>query len=113
MLGRRITSIVLLILGIAMFIFGSYISGQVAQGEKKIANAQQNVNQVRKLTKASPYTKGLGKVATQPVQQKINEGKQTASQYKKVATWLHIGGSVLFILGVVLLIFSFSDKKKK
>lgn len=113
MFVRRIVSILLLIIGITAFLFGSYISDQVLQGQNKIDNTQNSVNQVRKFTRIIPYTKTIGKIATARIQQRIEEGKETVSQYQKMAYWLHIGGGISFLLGAILLIFSFSNKQRR
>lgn len=110
---KKILCPILIVLGIGAFIFGIYISGQVRIGEKKIHNAQKGVNQVCNLAKGNSYTKLVGKVATSPIQKKINEGKGTVQGYKKLASWLKISGIVLFSVGFIWLLFVPSKKKNK
>jgi len=108
---KRILSGILIILGIGLYIFGSYIEDEVAEGRKKIASGQQSVDQMQELSELSPYTKGLGEMATGSAQRKIDAGKKDADAYQVLANWLHGSGIVLFIAGVGLLAFSFTRKK--
>ncbi len=108
---KKIASPVLIILGIVFFVFGSYISSQVSQGEQKIQRAERGVNHACSLTKVDPLVHKVGKVFTTPIRDKIADGKQEASKYKKAATWLHISGIVLFVLGIAF-IFLFNKRKK-
>lgn len=108
---KRILSGILLILGIGLYIFGSYISGEVAEGRKKIASGQQSVDRAKGASQFSPYTKGLGDMATGSAQKKIDKGKEDVEKYQAMANWLHGVGIVVFIVGAGLLIFSFTRKK--
>ncbi len=109
---KRILGGILVILGIVFYIFGSYISGEVAEGRKKIASAQGSVDKLQGLSDVTPFSKGLGDMATGSAQKQIDAGKQDADKYQKIANWLHGGGIVIFIAGVGLLIFSFVRKNK-
>lgn len=108
---RKILSPILIVLGIGLFIFGVYISGQVRIGEKKIRNAQKGVKQVCNLAEGNSYTKLVGKIATSPIQQKIKEGKGTVKGYKRLASWLKVCGIAFFSTGFIWLIF-FRGKSK-
>lgn len=109
---RRILGIIFLILGVALYIFGSYISGEVSEGRKKIASAQKSVDQGRGFSQLSPYTKDIGDIIADSAQKKIDEGKQQADEYQVLANWLHRAGIIIFIVGVGFLAFSFTRKKK-
>lgn len=110
---KRIISAAMVIVGIAFFVFGSYIAGEVAQGQKKISSAQKSVDQGRSLTDRSPYTKGIGGMATESVQKKIDAGKQDAAKYQMIANWLHGSGVVLFVGGIGLFVFTLRTKKRR
>lgn len=111
MKNKRILSIVLIILGVGLFVVGSYISSEVAQGRKKIAGAQRSVDQGKQITQISPFTKDIGDMAAGSVQGKIDEGSQTADNYELLANWLHGSGVVIFIAGIGLLVFTLVRKK--
>lgn len=96
---KKMISTTLLIGGAACFAIGGYISKKVTQGEKTIANAQVGVDAVRDVSKLNPTAEKIGKVVVPPVQSKLDAGKETASKYKSLATWLKIGGIILFIVG--------------
>lgn len=108
---KRILGGILVIIGIVFYIFGSYISGEVAEGRKKIASAQGSVDALKGVSDATPFTKGLGDMATGSAQKKIDAGKQDADKYETLANWLHGGGIVLFIAGIGFLVFSYVRKK--
>lgn len=110
---KRIWGIVLIIIGIILFVFGSYVSGEVAQGEQKIKSAQKGVDQSKSLTSSNRYTKSVGNMATRPVQKKIDEGKHEAASYQTLANILHGSGVVVFIIGVGCIAFSFTSKHRK
>lgn len=110
---KGIWGIVLIIIGVILFVFGSYISGEVSDGEKKIKHAQQTVDQGKRLTSSNRYTKGIGNMAAHPVQKKIDEGKTEAKNYQTLASILHGSGIVVFIIGVGCIVFSFTSKHRK
>lgn len=103
---------ILVILGIVLYIFGSYISGEVAEGRKKIASAQGSVDTLKGISGVTPFSKDLGNMATGSAQKKIDAGRQDADQYETLANWLHGGGIVLFVAGIGLIIYSYTRKKK-
>ncbi len=109
---RRISGIVLMVVGVGLFLFGNYVAGEVDQGRKKISSAQQKVDFGKKATDLSPYTKDIGNLAAKPIQKKIDEGKDEADQYQTLARWTHISAIAVFALGILLFIFSFIHRKK-
>ncbi|PIS00921.1 MAG: hypothetical protein COT84_05015 [Chlamydiae bacterium CG10_big_fil_rev_8_21_14_0_10_35_9] len=110
---KRTLGIIFLILGVVLYIFGSYISGEVAKGRQQISSAQKSVDKGRGFSQLSPFTKDVGGMLADSAQKKIDEGRQQADEYEALANWLHIGGIVIFIVGVGFLAFSFSRKKRK
>lgn len=107
MKNTRILSTILIILGIVLYILGSYISGEVSEGRQKIAGAQKGVDMGRRFSPSGP----VGDIATGSVQKKIDEGSRTADKYQVLANWLHGSGIVFIVVGAGLLIFSFVRKK--
>ena len=108
---KRTTSIILIILGIGLYLFGNYIADEVSKGRKQITSGQESVDQVKKLSQFNPFTKEIGDMATDSAQKKIDKGKQDANKYQVLANWLHGGGIVIFVTGIGLLVFSFARKK--
>lgn len=99
---RKIISPILVVAGVVLFIFGSYISSQVNQGQEKINRAQKGVNAACSIIKVNPNVEKIGKtVGTKPIQQKINEGQEQADSYKKLAFTFKVGGVSLFVLGLI------------
>ena len=111
MKNKKILSGILIIIGIGIYIFGSYISSEVSQGRKKISSAQKKVDKAHGLSKLSPYTKDIGDMAAASGQKKIDEGKKEADKYQVLANWLHGSGISIFVIGIGLLGFSFIRKK--
>lgn len=111
--SKKIYGSVLLIVGAALIVFGSIISGQVKQGDRKIHNAQRNVNTFKQVTKASPYTREIGKSASRSVQKKINAGRKKAGKFKGLSIVLLIVGIVSALSGATLLYLGFGTKKKR
>ena len=110
---RRVSGIILLIIGIVMYFFANYIADQVTAGKEQISSAQSKVDAGNTLFSLNPYSKQIGKaVVTDPAQQQINEGKQQVSQYDQISHWLHTGGIVVMIIGAGLIIISFIGKRK-
>ncbi|MCH9632250.1 MAG: hypothetical protein S4CHLAM6_05810 [Chlamydiae bacterium] len=101
----KFLSPVLVIIGIILYIFGSYVSHQVKQGEQKISKAEAGVNQTCNITKINPYAHQIGKIFTHPIRKKISEGKKSADHYRSVAFSLHLSGIIVFALGVLSLLF--------
>lgn len=112
-MAKKIIGILLIFLGVAAFLFANYVANQVEEGKQKIKNTQKTVNQVKKISKVNPYSKAIGEIATQPVQEKINAGKEEVKQYSKLAKRLYVGSYISFGLGLLFLIFGFIYKKKK
>ena len=104
MRGKKIFSFILMILGICCFIFGSIVGGKVKKGESQIQSAQKGVNTVDNATRGNPYAHAIGKIATDPVQKKIDSGKVKAGKYKVLSFWFRIGGIALFVIGLILLV---------
>ena len=104
--SKRVTGIVIAIIGVAMLFFSNYIKGQVAEGREKISSAQSSVDKGNSLFNLNPITKEVGKGLTGSAQRKIDEGSAEADQYAQYAQWLLIGGIVLIVVGIGAVIFS-------
>ncbi len=109
---RRISGIVIIISGLSLYVFSTYIADQVSAGREKITKGEKNVNQLRDLTSLSPYTKGFGGLIADSGQKKIDAGKEEASEYEQLAHKLYLGGIALVILGAGLFGISFVHKNK-
>lgn len=109
--GKKIVGSVALILGAGMYLMSSYISEQVSEGQGQINSAQKKVDTGNKIFSQSGYTKGIGKAVTGSVQKQIDEGQTEVDKYSQIASGLHVGGILVFIVGIGLLAYSFSRKK--
>lgn len=113
MKSKKISGSILLFLGLAFYIFGTLISGQVRAGEEKIHRAQSGVNTATGVTRINRYTKQVGRFFASPIQNKINEGKEKAGKFRVLSLTLCITGIVLFFLGIVFLFLGFKNRRKK
>ncbi len=109
MQGRKILAIGCVVIGAAMLLFSNYIADQVASGQAEIRSAQTSVNAINSAFDSSSYTKGVGKIITNPAQKEINQGREEVAFYGSLASKIQIGGIVLIAVGVVLF---FTGKKR-
>ena len=70
----KIIGILLIVGGIASFLFANYIRSQVDQGKHKVRKAQSAVNSANQAASADPTLYLFSRTATGPIQKKINEG---------------------------------------
>jgi predicted histidine transporter YuiF (NhaC family) len=102
---KRIVGLVLLICGVVLILFSSYIKHRVMEGRGQIADAEKKKEQADSLFSLDPATKVIGKAVTGSVEGKIQEGQEEADRYDKLAGWLQIGGIVCIVAGVAFVIF--------
>jgi hypothetical protein len=109
---KKAIGLIILIIGVMAFLSGDYVTKQVGEGETKIKKTQKTVNQVQCTTKVNPYAKVVGQIVTNPIQQKIDEGRDEVAQYKKLVPILHIVGAFLAAIGILILFWGIFAKKK-
>lgn len=109
--GKRISGIVILLVGVAMLAASSYIKSQVEEGREQISSAQKKVKQANSLFSLNPVAKEVGGVVTGEAEKKINAGQQQADEYEQIRGWLQVGGIVCLVVSAGL--FLLSRKKKK
>ncbi len=101
----RIIGIVILLGGVAMLGFSSYIKHRVEEGKTEIAGAEKSVDQGNQLFSLNPVAKEIGKGLSGMAEKKINKGKQDVAEYEELAGWLQIGGIIAIVLGALVVIF--------
>jgi hypothetical protein len=97
---RRISGIILVIIGVGCIYLSHYINTQVAEGRAQISSAQKTTDTTGSLFSVIPGGKEVGKQMTGSVQNKIDEGTAEANQYAQYANWSLIGGVALIVLGI-------------
>ncbi|NGX43968.1 MAG: hypothetical protein K1060chlam3_00126 [Candidatus Anoxychlamydiales bacterium] len=100
---KRISGIIIVLIGVALILSSFYIRSRVRSGRQEISEAQSTVSKGKKLFSVTPITKEVGKGFMNSVQKKINEATGKADSYAVLATWFQIGGSVFIVLGAVLI----------
>ncbi len=96
-----IPPIFVFLIGVGLIITASVIKHKVNEGQKRIAGAQLQVDQVRGLTDFNDYTAEIGEMLTEPAQKKIDAGTDKVSYFHKLSNWLMALGVFLFLLGVL------------
>jgi hypothetical protein len=107
--GKKTFGIALIVVGALMIGFSHYIAEQVAAGNIKIYNAQQQVDTVNTLFNRSDATKPIGEVFTGGAQKKIDAGRAKVSHYESLAQKLQIGGVILILAGAGVLFWKRKD----
>ncbi len=97
---KCIVGTTLLICGIALIGFSTYVSRQVEEGKGKVNSAQSKVDKGKGMLPNDPITKELGKGLTRGVQKKIDAGKEQITYYEGVASWSKIGGIACIMVGL-------------
>lgn len=109
---KRKIGLVILIIGIIFIGFSVFINKRVEEGRGQIASAQKKTDQASDLFSLNPVTKELGKGVTGSIQEKIDEGKQQADAYAKLATWLTVGGIIFLIVGGGSIVFGGKKRRR-
>lgn len=112
-MAKKIFGFLFILVGGALFFFSNYIATQVLEGQQQIDSAQSKVDTGKKLFSLTPVTKDASNILAHPIQKKIDQGQDQVDYYDLIAQRLHIGGVVVAILGVALVIWGFSRKKKR
>jgi hypothetical protein len=110
---KKILGVILFVLGLSMYFFSNYITGQVNEGKAQVSTAEKQIDTGKKLFSLSPYTKDVGKMVTDKGEKKIEEGKVEISKYEHMAKLLHTGGIIFTIAGAGIFLISFVGKKKR
>lgn len=103
---KRITGIVILVVGVVAFGLSMYIDKQTGEGRTRIEKGEKQVRQLERVTSVTPPTAVVGRVATSSAKQKIAKGRQDVAWYDSVSGWLKVGGGVFIVAGLIALIFS-------
>ena len=87
----------LLLGGIALIVLSMKMSGEVAEGEQRVAQAEQEHKNVRILR---PVRAEIARESNASLQQKIQQGVEDLTNKQGIAGWCQIGGVVLVLLGL-------------
>lgn len=107
---RKMISLAVVLVGIAMILGSYYIKDQVAKGNLQVEEGQRTVDSVNSLFSGSKYTKPIGKTLTGSGQKKIDAGRVEVDKYTRIANQLQIGGIIVIAMGAA---FFFFWKKRK
>jgi putative Mn2+ efflux pump MntP len=111
MRSKKISGLIIVILGLVCLYFSHYIKEQVEQGKMQISEAQGKVDTANSIFSVNPVSKEVGKGLTSGAQRQINEGRMEVAKYGQLAMWLQIGGYVLIIVGVLVFLTGFRKKR--
>lgn len=105
-------SAILLVLGLGVFLYGSYLSQEVTQGNQKISQAEENEQNHRRPL-FGPIRKNMNEEATETAQGRINHAEQNLIQLQMKVNWLHGSGVILVVVGLSTLIYNFVHTKNR
>jgi len=96
-----VAAILIALIGVSLIITASVIKHKVNEGQRRIAGAQEQVDQVRGLTDFNDYTAEIGEMLTEPAQRKIDAGSEKVSHYHRLSNWLMALGVFFLVLGAL------------
>lgn len=100
---RKLLGVLFLLAGIGLYIFSDYIADQVTLGKERLLQGQKTVNEIREVSKLSPYTKDAGHLIAKQGQKKIAAGKKEIAYYTDLSNKIHLGGIICILAGVALI----------
>jgi len=103
---KRLSGIIIIILGICLIGTSFYIKSKVRSGREKISRAEDTVSKGKKLFSLDPFAKEAGKTITDPIDKKLKEESAKADRYDTLATWFQVGGGICIVIGGVLIFIS-------
>jgi hypothetical protein len=104
---NKTISLIIMIVGVSAFLFGSYISHQIAQKEIALTQAGEHW---RRESLIGPVRRGAASQANKNKQQRLNEAWQKVAESETSADWLKATGAVLFIIGGGLFLYRHEKK---
>lgn len=96
---------VALLIGIGFVITAGVIKHRVGEGRAQIAQAEQGVDAVRRLSNLSEYTAPAGDVLTSQAERKIQAGRDKADSYHSLSNWFMAIGVILIVFSVMGFLF--------
>lgn len=104
---KRWVGISLLAAGIVLVSLAHYINERVAVGREEVTEGQEKIDQGLGLFSFTPLTEEIGRSLAAPQQNEVNEGRAEVNDYADKASWIHLSGVIILLLGAVLVILSF------
>ncbi len=101
---KKPISIGLIVLGAILFLFGTHVDNQAAQGEQNLSQAESSEQNGRRPV-IGPVRRGISSQESQAAQQRIGQAGQQVVATQVTANWLRGSGIVLVILGIGCLIY--------
>lgn len=108
-----VIGIIVIVIALLMLMLSGYIRSQVSEGRGKIKNAQETVDQSKRLFSLTEPTEQVGDVLTDSAQNEIDAGRLKAEKYSKIATTLQFAGIFCVILGGVVIWIGMRRRKKE
>ena len=98
---KKQLGIAMLIIGIISVLFAARLNSQVAEGQMRVANAEQQEKHPPRLR---PVRDEIARESNSDLSQKIHNAIEKMSENQQLATWFQIGGVVLIVLGASALL---------
>lgn len=102
-------SLLLLILGAGIFLFGTYKSDEVSQKEQTLTQMETQADESRRPI-LGPVRRNIRDSQKQSAEEKIGDAKSTIAGVGVTAAWMQGIGTGIFVIGFGWAVFSFSRK---
>lgn len=99
---KKLISVILLIAGVVLFIYGNNVADTASSGEERISQAEESGQRRPTL---GPIRRNVRAQEAEHKQQMLGEEEQKVAAFQVSADWLRGTGAVLFILGIGSLFF--------
>ncbi len=106
---RKIFSSVLLILGLFVFGYGSYLSNENGPKEERLSQAEENMQGQRRPI-IGPIRRNVRAQQAQSKESAIDSGREQIGQSQITIQWFHGVGIALFVIGAIGFIVTFHQK---
>jgi hypothetical protein len=107
----KILSVLLIIAGVGVFLFGTHLSNEASLGAGKVEQAEQQEQQHQRPI-LGPVRRGMRNSENEHAQQKIGQAESQVATSALNANWLQGSGAALFAIGLATLLFTCCRKKK-
>lgn len=107
---RKILSIILLVLGIGVFGFGSYMTNMEWQKQAQVVRAEENQPEYRRPV-IGPVRKTAEAQAQESSHREIFAAEQDISENQVTAKWFRGVGIAIFLAGIISFIYARRTRK--
>ena len=109
----RVLGVLVFIAGVVSILISNHITTEVNEGKIQVAQGEKKVKQANQLFSFNQTTEAVGSAVTGSSKEKIAAGKETIAYYQELAQELQTAGIIGCVVGAGIFIVSFFGKSKK